>query len=179
MLSLRKTGRTRVKTINLKTPGNHWDVLEARLREHWMIAKADGAALTLKVISETLHHWPECTPRDVLHWCPWERKQDLITCWDHLVTWKLLSPCYGGGKWRFAEITILTEGHTALESWNLNSNPDLSNFKAWALSTATQTSYWHRNVLWSKYPHWHVPWRQEEISLDRLCGTTTGQQQKG
>lgn len=30
MLSLRKTGRARLKTINLKTLGNHWDILGAQ-----------------------------------------------------------------------------------------------------------------------------------------------------
>lgn len=35
-------------------------------------------------------------------------------------------PCYKGGKWGLTEINVLTEGHTALESWDLDSNSVLT-----------------------------------------------------
>lgn len=47
----------------------------------------------------------------------------------------------------YREIKILTEERTALESWDLDSNPVLSDCKAWAPSTATLILYCYGNVL--------------------------------
>ena len=52
----------------------------------------------------------------------------------HLATWEVLSLCDIGGNWGLAEIKILTEVYTALDS-----NPVLSDSNAWALFSAAWT----------------------------------------
>ena len=89
--------------------------------------------------SETLR----CAPRNTNKtWAP--------AVWSFTLKATLLG-CHRENQ-KFAEIKVLTEICIAMETWNLDSNPVLSESNAWALSIITRTLHWHGGVM---EPHSH------------------------